>query len=440
MKRELYKSLIEWKKSKIRKPLLLQGARQVGKTYLINEFGKKEYSQLITLNFEREPKLKSLFENGFNSEKIISNIGLYYGKKVTSDNTLIFFDEIQASQEALTSLKYFNEEKPELHIIAAGSLLGVSIGKDAGFPVGQVDFLSLYPLSFSEYLAAIEKENLFDELLEIENIKALPQLIHEDLLRHLKMYLFLGGMPEVVKNYIKSKDIKLVRKTQENILKAYQRDFSKYTTKTEAIRISEFWNSIPGQLSKENKKFKYKDIRANARSSMYEQTVEWLKNAGLITQVYNLKKPKLPLSGYSDLTKFKIYLLDTGLLGALLKLTSDIIIDGSKLFSEYNGAFIENFVANQLINNGKRELYYWTSKSDAEVDFIIQIKNEIYPVEVKSGTSKNLKSLQSYSNKFAPNFIIRSSPRNFIKSDKFINIPLYAISIVENLIEAQEIK
>lgn len=434
MKRTLYKDLLIWKNSNNRKPLLLQGARQAGKTYLVNEFGKNEYTKNIYLNFEQNLDLKTLFTGSLNPQNIINNISLYIGKKITAVDTLIFFDEIQAVPEALTSLKYFYEQSPEFHIIAAGSLLGVSVGKQSSFPVGKVNFMTLYPMTFSEYLVAFGEELIAEKLINIRIVESLPEILHEKLLKHLKTYLYLGGMPEVLQSYLNESDIALVRNIQHDILKAYQRDFSKYTDKSQAIRTSELWHSVPYQLAKENKKFKYSDVRKRARALTFEQTIEWLKKAGLVNIAYNIQSPKIPLAGYADYSKFKIYLLDTGLLGAMLNLSPDIIIKPTELFSEYNGAFVENFVASELVSSGNNELYYWTSKSEAEVDFVIQSGNNVYPVEVKSGTSRNLKSLRSYAEKYKPKLIIRTSPRNFIQDKEFINIPLYAVFIVNKLL------
>ena len=426
MKRAIYLELIKWKNSNDRKPLLLQGARQVGKTYLVNQFGKQEYSNFVYLNFEQDSELRSLFQGHLIPENIINNISLYIGEKITSESTLIFFDEIQAAEEALTSLKYFYEQASDYHIIAAGSLLGVSVGKNRSFPVGKVNFMYLYPMNFAEYLTAFGAELLLKKIENIKKVEALPDVIHTKLVSHLKMYLYLGGMPEVLQNYLQNNDIAKVRLIQNELLEAYQRDFSKYADKSQAIKTSELWKSIPSQLSKENKKFKYGDVRKKARATHYEQTIEWLKNTGLINVVYQISTPKLPLAGYADLAKFKIYLLDTGLLGALLNISSDMVIKPSDLFEEYNGAFIENFVASELVASGMRELYYWTSQSDAEVDFVIQHKNDVYPLEVKSGNSRNLKSIRSYENKYNPKYIFRTSPRNYVKDNEFINIPLYA--------------
>lgn len=434
MKRSAYKQLLEWKKSTKRKPLIFQGARQVGKTYLVNEFGKKEYSNYVYLNFERDESLQTIFAQSLNPETIIDNISLYIGEKIVPTGTLLFFDEIQIAPAVLTSLKYFQEQAPDFHIIAAGSLLGVSIGKKISFPVGKVNFLTLYPMSFSEYLVAIGEELLSEKLQEIKTLEPLPDVIHNKLLELLKMYLYLGGMPEVIQDYIDNKDIASVRKIQNEILEAYKRDFSKYTEKNQAIKTSQFWNSIPAQLAKENKKFKYGDIRKGGRSTMYEGTVEWLRKAGLINVVYNLTTPKKPITAYADYSKFKVYLHDVGLLAAELNISSEIIISPSNIFKEFNGAFIENFVAQELLYYGFKSQFYWTSKSDAEVDFILESTKNIYPVEVKSGTNRNLKSLRSYSDKYNPQRVIRMSPRNLIESNDFINIQLYAVNMMINII------
>jgi len=426
MKRNLYNELLSWKKDRKRKPLLLQGARQVGKTYLINEFGNTEYSDYVSLNFEQNPDLETLFKNELKPERIIENISLYIGRKISASNTLIFFDEIQAVPSVLTSLKYFYEEVPEYNIIAAGSLLGVSVGKRSSFPVGKVNFMTLHSMSFMEYLNALGEALLTEKLMSINKAVPLPEIVHEKLLAHLRMYLYLGGMPEVLEDYLDNRDIASVRKIQNEILEAYQRDFSKYSDRGQAIKTSEIWNSIPRQLAKENKKFKYSDARKKARAATFGQTIEWLKKAGLINVVYNISRPKIPLAGYADYSKFKIYLHDTGLLGALLNISSDIIIKPNEFFSEYKGAFIENFVASELMASGRKNLFYWTSKSDAEVDFILQTDKDIFPLEVKSGMSRNIKSLRCYADKYAPKMIYRTSPRNFTQTGNFINIPLYA--------------
>ncbi len=434
MKRSAYKNLVEWKNKKNRKPLILQGARQVGKTYLINDFGNTEYSSFINLNFEQDLNLRSLFSSGYNPELILNNISLYIGKKIVSEDTLIFFDEIQIAPEALTSLKYFQEQAPEYHIIAAGSLLGVSIGKEISFPVGKVNFLTLFPMSFGEYLEAIGEDLLATHIQQMSTPEPIQEAIHNKLLSLFKLFLYVGGMPEVVQDFINNKNIESVRSIQNDILEAYKRDFSKYTERNQAIRISELWNSIPRQLARENKKFKYGEVRKGGRSSMFEQTFEWLRKAGLVNIAYNVSTPKIPVTANADYSKFKVYLHDVGLLAAELKISSGLIITQGEIFNEFNGAFIENYVAQELLNLGYNQLFYWTSKSDAEVDFILETKNGIFPVEVKSGMSRNLKSLRSYADKYNPDKIFRLSPRNLIQSENFINIPLYATNLLKRLI------
>ncbi len=397
---------------------------------MVNQFGESEYKDFIYLNFEQQPTLNTLFGEDLSPQKIINNIGLYLGRKIVPENTLLFFDEVQAVPKVLTSLKYFYEQSPEYHVIEAGSLLGVSVSKENSFPVGKVNFMTLFPMSFIEYLTAFGEELLVEKLVNLQQLEAFPEIIHNKFLTHLKTYLFLGGMPEVLQDYKLKDDIASVREIQNEILEAYKRDFSKYTSKSQAIKTSEVWSSIPWQLAKEKKKFKYAEISNYSRSSTYEQSIEWLNRAELINIANNISVPKLPLSGYTDHLKFKIYLLDTGLLGAMLKLSSAIIVEPTELFSEYNGAFTENFVASELVAVGADQLFYWASNNETEVDFIIEKENEIYPLEVKSGLNRNLKSLRSYADKYHPKLMYRLSPRNFIQSDDFINQPLYAISFL----------
>jgi predicted AAA+ superfamily ATPase len=434
MKRIAYKDLVAWKNNKDRKPLILKGARQVGKTYLVKEFGMQEYKNLYYLNFEQDPNLSSLFDSSLDPGIIINNINLYIGAKIIAEDTLLFFDEVQIAPRVLTSLKYFQEQASDFHIIAAGSLLGISIGKESSFPVGKVNFLTLYPMSFTEYLMEIGEVLFIENLNSLEKPAPFPDAIHNKMLSHLKMYLFLGGMPEVVKVYTEERDITKVRNIQSDILNAYQRDFSMYADKIQAIKTSELWNSIPRQLARENKKFKYRDIKKTARSNMYDQTIEWLRKAGLVIMTYNIESPKIPLSAYADFSKFKVYMHDVGLLAAKLNISSDQIVMPDALFREFNGALIENFIAQELASIGNNQLFYWTSRSDAEVDFILESNHKIFPLEVKSGTSRNTKSLQSYASKYNPDNVFRTSPRNQIRSGNFINIPLYAIHLLRQLV------
>ncbi len=430
MKRDAYHKLLVWKESRQRKPLLIQGARQVGKTYLVRLFGQSEYKYFWYFNFEQSPHLKSIFADSLNPKQIIENLGFFIGQKIISTNTLIFFDEIQIAPEAITSLKYFQENAPDFHIIAAGSLLGVSVGQERSFPVGKVNFMTLYPMNFQEYLLAMDREGLAQIITTKKEFTAIPEALHKELIKHVKKFFFLGGMPEVVQTYLDTQDISKARQIQNDILEAYSRDFSKYADKQQSIKIAHVWRSIPYQLAREMKKFKYSGVQKKARAAHYTQAIEWLQRAGLIQIVNHISTAKLPLSGYADLSKFKIYLLDSGLLGAMLHLESKIIIHGDSLFSEYNGAFTENFVANEFAAYGVKELFYWTSNNKAEVDFIFQKNNSIIPIEVKSGQSKNLKSLRVFQQKFSAPIVYRISPRNFTKSDDFLNIPIYGIKAV----------
>ncbi len=431
MERFLYQQLLAWKSNEGRKPLLLQGARQVGKTFLLKEFAGREYRDCAYFNFEQNPELGKLFGSSLSPDILIESLSALMGRKIEPASTLIFFDEIQESPRAITSLKYFYEQAPEYHIVSAGSLLGVSVGKPTSFPVGKVSFMTLYPMSFFEYLVAMKEDMLVKRLKDQPFSKPLPEIFHEKLTRLFKYYLYIGGMPEVVQDYIKKKDIENVRRLQKEILNAYERDFSKHSSPSDAIRISQVWRSIPAQLAKENKKFKYSEVKKGGRASRFEAAIEWLRKAGLIYAVYNIKVPKLPLASYVDDSKFKIYLLDSGLLGALLNIPSRVIIMGDKLFSEYNGAFVENFVSQELlVHLDSEEIFYWTSKSEAEVDFIVPIGSKIFPLEVKSGLSRRTKSLRVYAEKYNPSGIFRASPRNFTCDGDFTNIPLYAISLL----------
>ena len=427
MKRSLYQKLLIWKKSTRRKPLLLQGARQVGKTWLMQRFGQTEYEQFVYFNLEQQADARSLFLGDLSPDKLLHNMSLLLGQRIDAQRALICLDEIQVVPEAITSLKYFQEQAPEVHLMAAGSLLGVQVGKTSSFPVGKVNFMTLYPLSFPEFLAAMGEELLVEEMRQSQRTNAYPEAIHQKGTDLLKLFLYLGGMPEIVDDYLQHKDIAAVRQLQLDILEAYTRDFSKYSVPRQAMRIQEIWQSIPYQLARENKKFKYKDVREKARASQYEQSITWLSSAGLIHPAYALRTPKFPLSGYADYSKFKLYLLDTGLLGAMLNLTSDLVVQPNTLFTEYNGAFIENYVANELRKAGQQDLFYWTSRGTAEVDFILQREQDIVPLEVKSGSSRNTKSLRSYAEKYNPPHLYRTSPRNFTTTDDFTNVPCYAL-------------
>ncbi len=433
MKRAAYLDLMAWKANPSRKPLLVQGARQVGKTWLLKEFGQNEYAACAYFNFEETPALAPLFDGDLNPQRILEVLSAYTGRSIDPSKTLLFLDEIQACPRALTSLKYFCEQAPEIHLVAAGSLLGVSVGKTTGFPVGKVNFLTLFPLSFFEFLAALGEDGLLDMLKGKKSYEPLAELLHAKLSDLLRTFLFTGGMPEVLQSYCQARNFEVVRKIQKEILNAYQRDFSKYTTATQAVRVAEIWRSIPSHLARENKKFKYSDVRKGGRASQFESAVEWLRAAGLIYTSTNVTAARLPLAGYEDHARFKAYLLDCGLLGAMIDVSSRVITLGDASFAEYNGAFVENFVATELARKSEGALHYWISEGIAEVDFLLLHEDQILPLEVKSGLGRAIKSLWVYADKFKPARVYRASPRNFECRDNFGNIPLYAAGLFPQL-------
>ena len=428
MDRDIYKQLVSWKNSKQRKPLIVKGARQVGKTYVLQAFGKGEYNDVAYFNFEEDPDLHGVFNGRLEPDKIIQMLSIYLEKQIIPGKTLIIFDEVQNSPQTLTSLKYFCETAPEYHITAAGSLLGVKVGQSAAFPVGKVNFLDLYPMTFAEFLDAVGRLQL-RAFLENTNFQPIIEAFHAELIDLLKIYYFVGGMPEAVAQYVADQDLQTVRKIQVEILEAYAMDFSKYTSKTEAIRIASVWASIPGQLARENKRFTYTEIEKNARARDYAESIQWLVDAGLVIKVYNTHTPKLPLSAYRE-DRFKLYFLDIGLLGALIRVSQRSIVQGDKLFSEFNGAFVENYAAQELVAHGQKEMYYWTSKRQAEVDFVVALHDQVMPLEVKAGVSKQKKSLRVYGDKYHPPVLSRSTLMNFKEDGNVRNYPLYALWLV----------
>lgn len=435
MKRDFYLKLLDWKKSGTRKPLIVKGVRQVGKTYILKEFGKNEYTNTAYFNFEDDPNLVDFFVARIQPQEIIRKLSIYSEIPIRPHDTLIIFDEIQNSPRTLTSLKYFCEDAPEFHVVAAGSLLGLKLGHASPFPVGKVNFLDLYPLTFGEYLDALGRTQLREFLHNARGFEPIESIFHDELIDHLKMYYYTGGMPEVVKRHISDKnDLSKVRQVQNEILSAYLQDFSKYSTKAEAIRITDTWNAIPAQLAKENKKFKYSEISKYARARDYYESIQWLLDAGLVYKSFRVKTPKLPLSAYKDENMFKLYIVDTGLLGALSNLSAKTIVEGNKLLSGFNGAFTENYVAQELIanlssqGNPVRELYYWSVNHTAEVDFVVQHDEDIFPLEVKAGISKRKTSLVVYGEKFNPPILSRVTQMNFKKEAYIRNYPLYAVS------------
>ncbi len=430
MKRKLLENLIEWKNRKAHKPLILEGARQVGKTWLMQEFGKTHYKKVAYINFDRNLKMRETFETDLDTKRLITAIGLDAEFKITPKDTLIIFDEIQECPRAITSLKYFNEDAPEYDIIAAGSLLGVAHHTGTGFPVGKVEFLRLYPLSFTEFLDAIGKEQ-YVELIEKQDFEMIKIFCNkfEDL---IKQYCYIGGMPEVVQNFVNNKDFNQVRTIQKRILVAYERDFSKHIPANTVEKARMLWNSIPTQLAKENKKFISNAIKEGGRAKEFETALTWLRNNGLIYQVHKITKPGLPIGAYADLDAFKLFILDVGLLGALSGLEAKTILGKYEIFQEFKGAIAEQYVLQQFKTIDDMPIYYWTNEtSRSEVDFVIQRESKIIPVEVKAATNLKARSLKIYMEQFKPELAIRTSLADYKKTENLLDIPLYAIEIIK---------
>jgi len=432
MKRFIMDKLINWKNSSTRKPLILKGARQVGKTYILKQFGNENYNSVAYFNFDHDEGLNDLFMNTKDPKRIIKQLILVSGKKIVPSETLIFFDEIQECPNALNSLKYFYEEANEYHIVCAGSLLGIRLSHTS-FPVGKVDFLELYPMTFSEFLIADGLENLVDYMKTIKEPKPVDAIFKNQLEEKLKAYFIVGGMPEVVSAWVNEKDIEKVNYLQDSILQAYESDFSKHTTSSEANKISLIWNNIPSQLAKENKKFIYGVIKEGARAREYEGALNWLNDANLITKVYNIKKSDFPLKAYNDLNSFKIYMNDVGLLRRMARLDSSIILEKNKLFEEFKGTFTENYCLNMLNANYDGIPNYFVFDRN-EIDFIIQKNNKIIPIEVKSNKGGSHISLTKYNEINNPDISIRFSLDNLKQDGKIINIPLYLAEYYNNII------
>jgi uncharacterized protein len=432
MEREILKQLLTWKTASNRKPLLLYGARQVGKTHTLNTFAKQAYRAHIYLNFENNPILKQYFEGSLEPKELIYKLSIHFNQSIEPEHTLIIFDEVQECPHALNSLKYFHERANEYHVCACGSLLGVKIGHKEGFPVGQVNFYHLYPLSFMEFLDAIGERRLKDHLISISKIEPLPEPFHNKLNELLRIYYFTGGMPEAVRTYIQTKDFNAVRDVHRDILKSYELDFAKHATKTLSMKISEVWHAIPNQLAKENKKFVYSLVRSSARAREYEEAIQWLHAAGLIHKIYNVSTPKMPLNAYANWNNFKVYLLDVGLLNTLAELPVQALLTGNQLFQEFKGSLTENFVFQTLALNFDKQ-YYWTSQGTAEVDGVIQLENAIFPLEIKANISTKSRSLQSFVTKYQPTLSIRTSMLNLRLDGKTLNIPLYLLAYLDQL-------
>lgn len=411
-------------------PLILRGARQVGKTYLLEEFAKNQYHNHVYLNFEDDSTLDVFFTRRFEKEKIISYLSAYGEVKVSPGTTLIIFDEVQASNSALNSLKYFNERANEYHIAAAGSLLGIKLSGKRSFPVGKVNFLDLYPMSFLEFLDAMGKTAL-RQLIENNGsvFTPFPEPFHVELSDLLKQYYFTGGMPQAVLTFCETRNFAETRQNQNNIIDAYLLDFAKHADKSEVMKISAAWRSIPVHLSRENKKFIFSVIDKSARARDYENALQWLLDAGLIYKSFNISTPKLPLMAYASPHIFKVFLLDVGLLGAMAALSAGSLMDGNSIFTHFHGALVENYVVQQLRSKFKENLFYWTSPGKAEVDFVYPFNECVYPLEAKAGINPKSKSLKVYYEKYKPGVLSRATLLNLKKDGNIANYPLYAISL-----------
>ncbi len=434
MYREKIEELKKWKASPDRKPLIIRGARQVGKTWLMKEFGEKFFQKVAYINFDDNTRMEKLFEEDFDIERIIQGLKIESGINIEASNTLIILDEIQETPKALKALKYFCENASEYYIISAGSLLGVAIHEGTSFPVGKVDFLDLLPLSFFEFLEAIEEKNLLEILKK--NQQDMIKIFHTKLKERLKLYYYIGGMPEVVNSYIKNKDLSEVRKIQKRLLNAYEQDFSKHAPSSIVPRIRQLWNNIPTQLAKENKKFIYGLVREGARAREYEIALSWLMDCGLIYQVNRVNNSKSPLSAYQVFSAFKLYLLDVGLLAAMANVDVKTLLEGNEVFAEFKGSLTEQYVLCQLKQCTELEVFYWTSDTGiAEIDFLTQIGKNNVPIEVKASENLQAKSLKSFIQKYHTKVNVRTAMTEYREDNNILNIPLYMIGNIEKIIE-----
>lgn len=426
MKRDALQRLREWKQRKDRKPLVIRGARQTGKTWLMKEFGRTCFKDTVYINFENEPRFKQLFEENYNIERIIGTIQLHIDKTIDARNTLLVFDEIQAVAGGLTSLKYFCEDAPQYAVVAAGSLLGISLHENQSFPVGKVNFLDLHPLSFGEFLQACGKEKL-REAIENREWETLA-VFHEELLRYVRTYLYMGGMPEAVQTWIDTQDYAAVREVQSGILVSYQADFSKHAPHAQVPRINMVWDSLPAQLAKENKKFVYGVLREGARAKDFELAIMWLHDCGLVLKSHRVSAPRLPLKAYQDMQVFKLFMVDVGLLCAMTGMEARTLLDGNRIFTEFKGALTEQFVMQELTCAACDYIGYWTNeRSTSEVDFIIQKEGKVILIEVKSGENLRSRSFTQFCQTYKPEQAYKVSVLPYRTHTPIENIPLYGI-------------
>ena len=426
----MYRMAIEllqkWKAKKYRKPLIIRGARQVGKTWLMKEFGASAYECVVYINFDNNVRMKNLFEGSPEVQRLVTGLELYAGHKINPANTLLIFDEVQEVPKALTSLKYFNEDAPQYQIICAGSLPGVALHHGTSFPVGKVEFMDLYPLSFFEFMIAMGKKQHVELLQKGDfDMAATFKQDYVDLLKH---YYYVGGMPEVVQTFADNRDFNETREIQQRILAAYEQDFSKHAPNEAVPRIRMLWNSIPAQLAKENKKFIYGLVKEGARAKEYELAMLWLTDCGLVHKVHRINAPSLPLKAYEDLKAFKLFLVDVGLLSCMVGLRQDVLLDGNELFKEFKGALTEQYVLQQLKTIKGLNIYYWTAeRGTAEIDFVIDNGIDVIPMEVKAEENLQAKSLKVYREKFQPKVSVRTSMAEYRREDWLVNLPLWAM-------------
>lgn len=432
MERKILNDLCKWKDSKRRKPLILRGARQVGKTWVLQELGKRYFTDTLYINFERQEEYKQFFKTTKDVHRILQNLSLACGKKITTD-TLIIFDEIQACEEALNTLKYFCEDAPEYYIVSAGSLLGLKLSH--GFPVGKVDFLEMGPMSFEEFLLANGDENLYNYINSLDEITLIPDAFFNPLVEKLKMYFITGGMPEAVLIWTGDRDILEADNVLMDILISYENDFGKHADKFDVNKIRLIWESLPSQLAKENKKFLYSAVKEGARAREYENAVNWLTSADIVKKIYRISKPGLPLSAYDDLTAFKIYMIDVGLLRKHSHLAISAFSENNRLFTEFKGALTENYVLQSISRQFEVKSRYWTN-SQYEVDFIIQRENDIIPIEVKAGENVKATSIKNYYKLYESEtpLIVRLSLRNFSLDGNVLNVPLFLADKLDEII------
>lgn len=432
MYRMAMENLLAWKQSRRRKPLIIEGARQVGKTWLMKEFGRQAYADTVYINFDSNARMAELFASGLDTKRLVLGLELYAGRKIDPENALLIFDEVQEVPRALAALKYFCEDAPQYHIVCAGSLLGIALHRGTSFPVGKVDFLKLYPLSFQEFLMAIGKQQ-FSELLDQQDFSMITSF-RETYADALKQYYFVGGMPEAVESFAENQDFNEVRQIQKRILAAYEQDFSKHAPNEVVPRLRMLWNSIPAQLAKENKKFIYGLVREGARAKDYETALLWLSDCGLVHRVSRVNAPGIPLRAYEDMKAFKLFVLDVGLLGCMTGLHQRTLLDGNTLFVEFKGALTEQYVCQQLKTLADLELCYYTNdRGSCEVDFVVDTGGRVMPLEVKAETNLRAKSLKTYREKFSPELAIRTSMADYRKEDGLVNLPLYAIGQIGSL-------